>query len=84
MAASSARLETIEIRAAWLLDVPDSATAVAHVSVDPSVQAGIFILDNRPWWGPFAIDLTGSAPNAPHHDDPHRQRMGHAPTGHRR
>jgi len=48
-----------------LLDVPDSASAVAHMSVDPSVQAGIFLLDSRTWWGPASIDLSGSAPNAP-------------------
>lgn len=53
------------MRGLALLDVPDSATAVAHMSVDPSVQAGIFILDSRTWWGPASIDLSGSAPNAP-------------------
>ena len=67
-----------------LLDVPDSATAVAHMSVDPSVQAGIFILDSRPWWGPLPLTSPGQPPMPPHHDDPHRQRMGRAPTGHRR
>ena len=53
------------MRGLALLDVPGLATAVAHMSVDPSVQAGIFILDSRPWWGPASIDLSGSAPNAP-------------------
>ena len=53
------------MRGLALLDVPDSATAMAHMSVDPSVQAGIFILDSRPWWGPASIDLSGAAPNAP-------------------
>lgn len=48
-----------------LLDVPDSATAVTHMSEDPSIKAGIFVLDSRPWWGPASIDLSGSAPNAP-------------------
>lgn len=48
-----------------LLDVPDSATAMAHMSVDPSVKAGIFTLDSRPWWGPASIDLSGAAPNSP-------------------
>ena len=54
-----------DIRGIALLDVPDSATAMAHMSADPSVQAGIFQLDSRPWWGPAHIDITASAPDAP-------------------
>lgn len=46
-----------------LLDVADSATAMAHMAVDPSVQAGIFVLDSRPWWGPASIDISGAAPH---------------------
>lgn len=41
-----------------------AADAVAHLLVDPSVQAGIFTLDSRAWWGAASIDLSGSAPKA--------------------
>lgn len=51
------------LRGFALLDVADSATAMAHMSVDPSVKAGIFSLDSRPWWGPAFIDISGAAPH---------------------
>lgn len=51
------------LRGFALLDAADSATAMAHMAVDPSVQAGIFVLDSRPWWGPASIDISGAAPH---------------------
>ncbi len=52
-----------DVRGFALLDVPDSATAMAHMAVDPSVQAGIFTLDSRPWWGPSSLDVSAAAPS---------------------
>ena len=49
------------LRGFALLDVADSATAMAHMSVGPSVRAGIFSLDSRLWWGPAFIDISGAA-----------------------
>lgn len=51
-----------DVRGFALLEVADSAAAVAHMAQDPSVQAGVFTLDSRPWWGPASIDVSGAAP----------------------
>ena len=54
-----------DLRGFALLDVADSAAAMAEMNRDPSVAAGVFELDSRPWWGPASIDISASAPSLP-------------------